>query len=304
MGLNVTVTGAAGFIGSHIVDGLLAAGYRVRGVDNLSFGSMHNLHAAARHPNFRFLELDLKNPAHCLAACNGAHAVLHHAARVGVPDSIRDPDASRRDTLDTTVNLLAAARDSGVERFVLASTAAVYGDAACPVREDAPLKPLSPYGEHKLAAEVALAASGLPGVALRYFNVYGPRQSAASPYAGVITRFADRVQRGEELTVYGDGQQRRDFLHVSDVVAANLAVLKASRLPPAVNIGSGTGVSLLQLMQHLGELAGVTPQVRHLPARPGDIRDSWADTTLAGSMLGFNARKPLHDGLHELLEAQ
>lgn len=301
--MNVTVTGAAGFIGSHIVDGLLAAGYSVRGVDNLSFGSMDNLAQARQHPNFRFIEFDLKNPAHCLAACNGAHAVLHHAARVGVPDSIADPDASRRDTLDTTTNLLAAARDSAVQRFVLASTAAVYGDAPCPVREDATTRPLSPYGEHKLAAERALAQSGLIGVSLRYFNVYGPRQGAASPYAGVITRFADSIRRGDELTIFGDGQQRRDFLHVSDVVAANLAALRAPKLPAAVNIGSGVGVSMLHLIKLLAEIRGVIPRVRHRPPRQGDIRDSWADTALAETMIGFRAGKSLEVGLRELLGA-
>lgn len=299
----VTVTGAAGFIGSHIVDGLLAAGYSVRGVDNLSFGSLDNLAQARQHPNFQFLEFDLKDTAHCLAACNGAHAVLHHAARVGVPDSIADPDASRRDTLDTTTNLLAAARDSSVQRFVLASTAAVYGDAPCPVQEDAPTKPLSPYGEHKLAAERALAQSGLFGVSLRYFNVYGPRQSAASPYAGVITRFAHSIRRGDELTIFGDGQQRRDFLHVSDVVAANLAALRAPTLPAAVNIGSGAGVSMLALVQRLGEIADAKPRVRHLPPRPGDIRDSWADTSMARATLGFTANKSLDAGLRDLLGA-
>lgn len=304
MGKLVLVTGAAGFIGSHLCDGLLAAGLRVRGADNLSFGSRDNLRQALAHPAFELVEAELKDASACASACEGVSAVLHHAARVGVPDSLRDPDACRRDTLTTTENLLRAAGTAGVQRFVLASTAAVYGDAACPVREDAATSPLSPYGEFKLAAEAALRESGLDGVSLRYFNVYGARQSPSSPYASVVTLFVDGLRRNEPVTVYGDGHQRRDFLHVSDVVRANLAALRcAERLGGrSVNIGSGVGVSMLELAALLGRALGREASVQHKPPRPGDIRESWADTALAQSVLGFKVQRRLAEGLRELLE--
>ncbi|MCC7509401.1 MAG: NAD-dependent epimerase/dehydratase family protein [Planctomycetes bacterium] len=304
MGKLVLVTGAAGFIGSHLCDGLLAAGLRVRGADNLSFGSRDNLRQALNHPAFELVEAELKDASACASACDGVAAVLHHAARVGVPDSLRDPEACRRDTLATTEHLLRAAAAAGVQRFVLASTAAVYGDATCPVREDAATNPLSPYGEFKLAAEAALRESGLEGVSLRYFNVYGPRQSPLSPYAGVVTLFADRLRRNQPITIYGDGHQRRDFLHVSDVVRANLAALRcAERLGGrSVNIGSGVGVTMLELAAMLGRALGREPSVQHKPPRAGDIRESWADTTLAQAVLGFTAQRNLSDGLREMLE--
>jgi UDP-glucose 4-epimerase len=301
----ILVSGAAGFIGSHLCDGLLAAGYRVRGADNFSFGSPDNLAAAMCHPDFEFVEAELTNAADCARLCQGVFAVLHHAARVGVPASITDPASCERDTLHTTLALLSAARQARVSRFVLASTAAVYGDAHCPVTEQVPLNPLSPYGEFKRAAELAVAEfSG--GASLRYFNVYGPRQSPASPYAGVITVFADRVARGLPLVVCGDGAQTRDFIHVSDVVAANIATLRhdGSLSKQPMNIGTGRGTTMLDLAGTLGRVIGRRPEISHAPARPGDIRDSWADVTTARRLIDFKARVPLEHGLRTMLEAR
>jgi UDP-glucose 4-epimerase len=299
----ILVTGAAGFIGSHLCDGLLAAGHRVRGVDNLSSGVAANLDAARLHPQFEFVQGELTDASECTRACDGAHAVLHHAARVSVPASFADPGASRRDTLDTTRHLIDAARNAGVARFVLAGTAAVYGDAACPVPEDAPLSPLSPYGEAKRDAEAALRDSGLDGATLRYFNVYGTRQMAGSPYAGVITVFADRLQRGAPLTIHGDGAQKRDFVHVSDIVGANIAVLRhPSRLHGhPINIGTGRAVTMIELAETLGRVLDREPVLEHTAPREGDIRDSWADVTLALETLRWTAQVSLEQGLRDML---
>ncbi len=300
----ILVTGAAGFIGSHLCDGLLAGGYRVRGADNLSSGDAANLAAAGEHPEFEFVQAELTSAAECARVCDGVHAVLHHAARVSVPASFADPDASRRDTLDTTRRLIEVARNAGVARFVLAGTAAVYGDAPCPVPEDAPLRPLSPYGEAKRDAEAALRDSGLDGATLRYFNVYGARQTAGSPYAGVITVFADRLRRGAPLSIHGDGAQKRDFVHVSDIVRANIAVLRhPARLQGnPINIGTGRAVTMIELAETLGRVLGRTPVLQHTAAREGDIRDSWADVALARETLGWSAQVSLEQGLRDMLE--
>lgn len=298
----ILVTGAAGFIGSHLCDGLLAGGYRVRGVDNLSFGRLDNLADARANPGFEFIQADLADAEQCARVCDGVHAVLHHAARVGVPDSFAHPQDCRRDTAQTTSNLLQAAANAGARRFVLASTAAVYGHAACPVREDSPLEPLSPYGRFKLEAETAVAEAGIDAVSLRYFNVYGTRQDPRSPYAGVIAVFADRLRHGLPLTIYGAGRQTRDFIHVSDVVQANIAALKAGRLQnQAINIGTGQVTDLLSLAKTIGKIVGREPHFHFEEERKGDIPDSWADVSLADELLDFKATVTLEEGLRAML---
>ncbi|MBE7491459.1 MAG: SDR family NAD(P)-dependent oxidoreductase [Planctomycetes bacterium] len=303
----VLVTGAAGFIGSHLCDGLLAAGYRVRGADNLSFGSAENLAHARAQSHFEFHNVDLTDPAACERVCAGAGFVLHHAALASVPTSMADPLRCHRNTLDTTVNVLAAARQAGVRRVVIASSASVYG--ACPaalIGEDLPLDPLSPYAAAKAAGEQyarAFARMGLDTVILRYFNVYGPRQRPDSGYSGVISAFAARAAANTPLTVFGDGLQTRDFVHVSDVVRANLAAI--TRPKPlagvALNIGTGQSVNLLELARAVGAALGRPVQVRHEPARPGDIRHSCADIARARRVLGFEPQVGLEQGLKELL---
>jgi UDP-glucose 4-epimerase len=299
----ILVTGAAGFIGSHVCDGLLAAGYRVRGVDNLSFGRLDNLARARENPDFDFVQAELSDLASCFTVCEEVQAVLHHAARVGVPESFADPDACSRDTVHTTFNLLEAAANAGARRFVLASTAAVYGEAPCPVAEDAPREPFSPYGEFKESAEMAVSiVREVDGVSLRYFNVYGERQDPRSPYAGVIAVFADRLRRGLPLTIYGNGRQTRDFIHVSDIVRANLAALQARSLyGRAINIGTGRGVDLITLARTIGAILGREPQLQFEEEREGDIPNSWADVALAQELLQFKANVTLEQGLRELL---
>lgn len=300
-GALVLVTGAAGFIGSHLCDAVLAAGYRVRAADREVAGE--NLAAASKQPGFEFAKADLSDAAACRKLCVGANFVLHHAALASVPASIEDPLRCHRDTLDTTVNLLAASRDFGVQRFVLASSAAVYGNTpAAPVGEDLHGEPLSPYAAAKSASEQyvrAFARLGLDGVSLRYFNVYGPRQRPDSSYSGVITIFAARVASGKSLTVFGDGRQTRDFIHVSDVCRANLAAIghAAPLAGGALNIGTGRAVNLLELAEGIGQTVGRQPVIEHQPARAGDIRDSCADVSRAARVLGFRAQVDLESGL-------
>lgn len=302
----VLVTGAAGFIASHLCDALLAQGYAVRAADARERGP--NLDAAAGKAGFEFVQADLGDPAACVQVCRGARFVLHHAALASVPTSMADPLRCHRDTLDTTVNLLAAARGAGVARFVLASSAAVYG--ACPsalIGEDLPLDPLSPYAAAKAAGEQyvhAFVRMGVDGVALRYFNVYGARQRPDSSYSGVISVFADRARSGQPVTIYGDGLQTRDFVHVSDVVRANLAAI--TRPKPlggaALNIGTGRSVTLLDLVAGIGRVLGREVAVRHEPARQGDIRHSCADISRARRVLGFEPTVALEDGLAATLK--
>ncbi|MCC6465308.1 MAG: SDR family NAD(P)-dependent oxidoreductase [Planctomycetes bacterium] len=303
----VLVTGAAGFIGSHLCDALLDAGYRVRAADSLAGGNAANLAAARAKQGFEFAQADLADGASCRRVCAGVRHVLHHAALASVPVSISDPLRCHRDTLDTTANLLAAAREAGAARFVLASTAAVYGRTpAAPVAESMPFDPQSPYAASKAAGELyvqAFARMGLDGVSLRYFNAYGPRQDPRSAYSGVISIMADRLRRNEPVTIYGDGGATRDFVHVSDIVAADLLAL-AARQPlagAALNIGSGRAVTIREVAELIGRLLGRTPEIRLQPERPGDIRHSCADVSAARRVLGFEARVGLADGLRDLL---
>lgn len=303
----VLVTGAAGFIGSHLCDALLATGYAVRGADNLSVGEAANLAQARQHTSFEFINSDLTDAALCQKLCRGAKFVLHHAALASVPTSMADPLRCHRNTLDTTVNMLVAAREAGVARFVMASSAAVYG--ACPsalIGENLPLDPLSPYAAAKAAGEQyvhAFVRMGVDGVILRYFNVYGARQRPDSSYSGVISAFAARARAGQPVTIYGDGLQTRDFVHVSDVARANLAAIgHVKPLDGAVcNIGTGHSVTLLDLVSGIGNALGRPLEVRHEPARQGDIRHSCADISRVRRLLKFAPEISLQDGLTRTL---
>jgi UDP-glucose 4-epimerase len=297
----VLVTGAAGFIGSHLCDALLAAGFRVRAADR--HAQADNLQGARKHAGFEYRQVDLADPAACLESTAGVQHILHHAAMASVPASIKDPLACHRDTLDTTLNLLAGARAAGAKRFVLASTAAVYGETpAAPVGEDVASDPLSPYAAAKAAGELyvkAFAKLGVDGVSLRYFNVYGPRQRPDSAYSGVITIFASLARASHPITMFGDGLQTRDFVHVSDVCRANLLAL-GHRKPlggVCINIGTGRSVTLLELARGVGAAVGRNVQIRHEPARQGDIRNSCADVSRAARLIGFRAEVELEPGL-------
>ncbi|MCC6574754.1 MAG: NAD-dependent epimerase/dehydratase family protein [Planctomycetes bacterium] len=302
----ILVTGAAGFIGSHLCEALIMRGYRVRGADRIALKDAPNL-ATLKDKQFEFAQGDASDPAVARKAATGAAAILHHAAMASVPQSIADPAAAHRDTATTTLHLLAAARETGVKRFVLASSAAVYGDALkLPVREDIQLAPKSPYAAAKIASEAYVSAFsrlGVEGISLRYFNVFGPRQSPQSSYAGVVTQFVHRILKGEELVIFGDGEQTRDFIDVADVVRANLLALEAPSLGgAAVNIATGKAISIAELVEVLGEICGKQPKVSKKPARAGDIKASCADVSLAKRLLGFVPGADLKAGLRRAVE--
>jgi UDP-glucose 4-epimerase len=302
MSQTVLITGAAGFIGSHLTEALLRHGYKVRAADrNPGKG---NLTAVQDHPGLELHPVELADADTCSRLCAGADAVLHFAAMASVPEGNRRPDDCRRDTFETTRHIAQAAKAHGVKRVVFASTAAVYGDAPSPVAEDAARNPLNPYAQAKADAEQVLRESSLDAVCLRFFNVYGPRQDPASPYAGVITRFISAIRGGEPISLHGDGEQTRDFLHVLDAVRA--AVLALQSPGPfngdALNIGTGVPVTLNELLNLLRWLLRAEPDIRHEPAREGDIRHSCADVKLAEQRLGFRAGMQLENGLRGLIQ--
>jgi nucleoside-diphosphate-sugar epimerase len=294
------VTGGAGFIGSHLVDALLARGDRVRIVDDFSTGRQENLPAAA---GFDLLAADLGADGVAARAVAGCDVVVHLAAIASVPKSVNDPVTSHKTNVDATLRLLIAARDAGVSRFVFAGSSAVYGDLPeLPKHEDHPTKPLSPYALQKLVAEqycqLFTQLYGLETVTTRFFNVFGPRQDPSSPYSGVISLFIDAALEGRRPTVYGDGQQTRDFTYVSDVVAG---VLRCCDVPgiggEVVNLAAGARVSLLEVLDTLADLTDAAIDPVFMPPREGDIRESQADITKARTMLGFTPDVSFRDGL-------
>ena len=302
------VTGAAGFIGSHSVEWLLGRGQRVVGVDNLRTGHLENLAAARSSPNFEWALADAGDEA-AMRALFERHrfaAVLHLAALVSVPESFRDPALNYRLNLAAADGIARLCLEFDCKRLVFASSAAVYGAAAAlPNRESAPPQPQSPYAAAKLAAEVMLlgyaASYGLEAVCLRYFNVYGPHQDPASPYSGVLSIFTDRFRRGLPVTVYGDGEQTRDFISVHDVARANgEALLGASVAGGRYNVCTGQTVSLNRVLAIYRELFPDAPAAAYGEARIGDIRHSSGDSGLLREMLRFEASTPFAQGLREL----
>ena len=300
------VTGGAGFIGSHIVRALLAEGWRVRVLDDFSSGRRENL-AGLAGARLEVQEGDLRDPQALRAALRGVAVVFHEAAFVSVPASMEDP-LTCHDINDTgTARLLESARQAGVARVVLASSAAVYGNStAFPLREDQPPRPLSPYAATKAAnelfARLYTTAFDLPVTALRYFNVYGPRQRPDSPYAAAIPIFARRMLAGQPPIVFGDGGQRRDFVFVGDVAQANLRAAESEAAAgEAINICTGREVTLLELIATLQELIPGAPAPVFAPPRPGDIYRSVGDPTKAAQLLGFRPQTPLREGLAEVV---
>ena len=295
------VTGGAGFIGSHIVKHLVAGNQPVRVLDNFSTGNPARLDGLAG--KVEVIEGDIRDEALVHRAMAGIEIVLHQAAQPSVPQSMLDPVTTYAVNLTGTLNLLKAARDANVRRVVLASTSAVYGNDPTPVKSELLIpKPVSPYASSKLAtegvAEVFTYAYGLPCVALRYFNVYGPGQDPNSAYAAVIPKVIDLMHQGELPTIFGDGGQTRDFVYVGDVVEANMIAARAPAAPANVyNIASGRAVTILDMVGTLAALLGTDATVRHLPERAGDIRDSLADVSKAKRDLGFIAATSLEAGL-------
>ena len=300
--MHALVTGGAGFIGSHSVEALLAEGARVTVLDDFSSGKRANL---PQHAALRLAQGDIRDAQVVQRAVAEATHVLHLAAQVSVRASVDQPVESAGRNITGFLNVLDAARRRGDVRIVYASSAAVYGSPkALPLDESSPCAPASPYGLEKFVNDQYAAMFrelyGVSILGLRYFNVYGPRQDPASPYAGVISRFADRIARGSPLTVFGDGGQTRDFVFVKDVARANLAALRSAECG-VLNVGTGASVTLLQLIDTLGECAGQTPQVQFEPSVAGDIRHSAMRPERIRSVLGFVPQVSLREGLATLV---
>lgn len=299
---HVLVTGGAGFIGSHSVEALLAAGARVTVLDDFSSGKRENLPTS----NYlRVLRGDIADGAAVEKALEGVSHVLHLAAQVSVRASIDDPAFSCRNNVQGFVNVLDGARRAGVQRVVYASSAAVYGTPErLPLDEESPVAPISPYGLEKSINDQYAALFrhlyGQSSLGLRYFNVYGPRQDPASPYAGVISRFADRLTRGEPLRVFGDGRQTRDFVFVRDIARINAQAL-ASPAYGVCNVGTGSTTTLLALIDALAACAGRTPVVQFDSPAPGDIRHSAMSPKRLAEMFEEVPATPLASGLKALL---
>ena len=266
------VTGGAGFIGSHLVRRLSARG-PVTVLDNLASGNTGNLAGLA----CSFLQQSILQPAALAQACEGVTHVFHLAAMVSVPESVAHPGECHRINVEGTRLVLEAASRAGAQSVVLASSCAVYGnEPGLPKTESSPTAPASPYAESKLEAEKLCARSALPAVALRFFNVYGPRQDPRSPYAAAVPKFLEAAHAGTPITIFGDGHQTRDFVHVDDVTAALEHVALSTAMTGTYNVAFGRSVSVLRLAELILALTGLRSEIRHAPARSGDILHSSA----------------------------
>lgn len=300
------VTGGAGFIGSALVHELVKRGERVRVLDNFATGHRENL-AGLEH-SIEFIEGDICEPGILTEALHGVDIVLHQAAIPSVPKSIADPLSSHRANTDGTLHLLWAAHRAKVQRVVYASSSSAYGDTpTLPKTETMPPNPVSPYAVSKLVGEyycrVFTLVYGLETVALRYFNVFGPRQDPQSPYSGVLSRFIAALFKDQAPVVYGDGEQSRDFTFVSNVVEANLLAATAPGVAGQVlNVGTGNRYTLNHALELLGGITGVSQRPRYEPPRPGDVRHSQADITLAQRYLGYQPKVGFEEGLRLTVE--
>ena len=304
----ILVTGGAGFIGTRTVEALLADGVRVRVLDNLSNGKRSSLNQAALTDGRLALQVgDVRDAGAVDAAVQGCDAVLHLAAQVSVQRSVAEPVESSSHNLTGFLNVLDAVRRHRVPRMVYASSAAIYGvPESLPLDETARPQPLSPYGLEKFINEqyAALYATlyGVSSVGMRYFNVYGPGQDPSSPYAGVISKFADGLEAGTPLRVFGDGSQTRDFVYVDDVAQANVRALQAD-VQGVLNVGTGQSVSLLQLIDAMAEAFGKQKQVRHERPAAGDIAHSLSNPARLSQALQWKPVTPLVRGLGALAKS-
>jgi UDP-glucose 4-epimerase len=302
------ITGVAGFIGSSLARAVLAQGDQVRGFDNLSTGRRENIAEIAAQIDFH--EADLLDFPAIQQACRGVDYVLHEAAIPSVPRSVKDPLESNRANVDATVHLLVAARDAKVKRVVYAASSSAYGDTpTLPKREEMPPNPISPYAVAKLAGEYYMASFwrcyGLETVSLRYFNIFGPRQDPSSPYSGVLAKFITQLLKGEEPTIFGDGQQSRDFTYVENVVKANLLACRAPAEKVAgkvFNVATGTRIDLNETFRLLKRLTGYSGEVKYGAERAGDVKHSLADLTLAKKHLGYEPAVNFEEGLRRTVD--
>lgn len=296
------VTGGAGFIGSNIVEELVRRGCRVRVFDNFSTGKAENL--APFKGKFELVKGDLREPKDCAKAMKGVTYVLHQAAFRSVPKSVDNPRAANDNNATGTLNALMAAKEAGVKRFVYAATSSAYGECKVfPQHEGLPTMPVSPYAVSKLAGEnycrVYAKTFGLETVALRYFNVFGPRQNPESMYSAVIPRFMELFLQGKPLEIHWDGKQSRDFTYVANVVDGNLrAALAPSKVSGlTINVATGTNISLLDIARELEKITGRKTAKIFSPKRKGDIRKTYSDIRLARKMLGYKPLVNFPDGL-------
>ncbi len=300
------VTGGAGFIGSHLVRGLLDAGHEVTVLDDLSSGFRDNL--ADIEGRIRFIQGSVLDDDSLEQSAQGARCIFHLAAVASVPQSVRDPIGTHRVNSEGTLRVLQEALKNE-SRVILSSSSAVYGDGPeLPKRETTPIEPTSPYAVQKLNSEDYLQMEqrlhGLEGFALRYFNVFGPRQNPESEYAAVIPKFIVRALRGEAVTIFGDGKQTRDFIYVKDVVRANLLAMEAQDADgTALNIGSGMVTDLNELARMVFSAVGGAEKVIHAPEREGDIKHSSCEAKLAKKRLGFEAQTTMAEGLMETVDS-
>ena len=298
------VTGGAGFIGSHLAEELVRRGHAVRVADSLITGKRRNLDHI---PGVEFLEGDLADLAFAERAVTGMNYVLHQAAIPSVPRSVKDPITSNRANADATLNVLVAARDAGVTRLIFASSSSEYGNTpTLPKREDMPPSPLSPYALQKVMGtqycQMFTRLYGFETVAIRYFNVFGPRQDPGSAYSGVISVFSTALNEGRRPIIYGDGGQTRDFTYVANVVDGVLRACEAPRASgEVINVACGTRISLNELLRVMNRIVGTTLEAIYQEERAGDVRDSQADISKAKALLGYTPIVDLEEGLRHTL---
>jgi UDP-glucose 4-epimerase len=302
----ILVTGGAGFVGSHLIPHLLGKGFSVTVLDNLSTGKIENLKGVIDHPRFKFYEADITDESGS-KVFEGISSIIHLAALIDVSASVTDPTHNNKVNVDGTFNMLHTAARHHIEKFVFASSTAVYGEAKnLPIQENSVTQPISPYAASKVAGEAYCNAFshcyGIETIALRFFNIYGLR-SESSPYSGVITKFLQKIVNGETVTIDGDGEQTRDFIHIDDVVRAILLALEPKELNHEVfNVCTGIPTSINQLVTTLKQVTGKKFSFKYGPARLGDIRINVGDPTKATKELLFRANVDLAKGLQALYE--
>ncbi len=304
--MDYLVTGGAGFIGSHLVERFVGRGESVRVLDNFATGKRENI--APFMDRIELVEGDIADPAICSRACKDVRVVFHEAALPSVPKSVDDPVSSHRTNADGTFNMLMAARDAGVKRFIYAASSSAYGESPnLPKVETMKTQPLSPYAVQKLCAEeycsVFYKCYGLQTLSIRYFNVFGPRQDPTNQYAAAIPAFVTAILNGEPPTVYGDGEQTRDFTHIDNVIEANLLAAEAEELHgEIINVACGEHVTVNEIIGEINNLLGKDVPANHVAPRQGDIKHSWADIELAAKVIGYKPIVSFAEGLRRAID--